>query len=141
MTKSTRRGPFRTVAEKMEILAEYEAAPNGSKGEVLRRHKLGSSTIGRWAYARDHDEFGPGPKGNRPRTGKSAVTPNRQSAEIARLRRQLAKAQADREVLNAALESMGKAHALLEKLAESAEPEPLKDTSETTQSPDSSTSE
>ncbi|MEV7649758.1 hypothetical protein [Arthrobacter sp. NPDC089319] len=67
------------------------------------------------------------------------MTPNRQSAEIARLRRELAKAQADREVLNAALESMGKAHALLEKLAESAEPEPLKDTSETTPSPDSST--
>ncbi|WP_460463683.1 hypothetical protein [Arthrobacter pigmenti] len=138
MIKSSRRAPFRTVAEKMEILAEYEAAPRGAKGEVARRHNLGSSTIGRWAYARDHDEFGPGLKGNRSRYGRSAMTPNRQSAEIAKLRRELAKAQADREVLNAALESMGKAHALLEKLAESAEPEPLNDSFGTTQSPNSS---
>lgn len=141
MTKSTRRGPFRSVAEKMEILAEYEAAPHGSKGEVVRRYNVGSSTIGTWAYARDHDEFGPGPKGNRSRKKRSAVTPNRQSAEIARLRRELGKSQADREILNAALESMGKAHALLEKLAKSAEPEPLKDAFGRTQSPDSSTPE
>ncbi len=101
MVKSTRRGPFRTVVEKMEILAEYEAAPAGSKGEVIRRHNLGTATIGQWAYARDHDEFGPGPKGNRSRNGRSAVTPNRQSAE----------------------------------------PEPLKNSFERTQSPDSSTPE
>lgn len=66
------------------------------------------------------------------------MTPKRQSAEIARLRRELAKAQADQEILKAALESAGKAHALLEKLAESAEPDPLKPKFERPQSPNSS---
>ena len=135
MVKSTGKRPVRTVADKMEILAEYEAAPPGERGGVLRRHGLGSSTIGRWAYSRDHDEFGPSPTGAR--VAGQAVTPKRQSAEIARLRRELAKAQADREILRAALESAGKAHALLEKLAESAEPDPLKPPSE---KPESSTS-
>ncbi len=135
MVKSTGKRPYRTVAEKMAILAEYEAAPPGERGAVVRRHGLGSSTIGRWAYSRDHDEFGPSPTGAR--VAGQAVTPKRQSAEIARLRRELAKAQADREILKAALESAGKAHALLEMLAESAEPDPLKPSSEKPESPTS----
>ena len=136
MVRSTGKRPVRTVADKMAILAEYEATPLGERGGVLRRHGLGSSTIGRWAYSRDHDEFGPSPTGAR--SAGQAVTPKRQSAEIARLRRELAKAQADQEILKAALESAGKAHALLEKLAESAEPEPLKPRSEKPASPTSS---
>jgi hypothetical protein len=66
------------------------------------------------------------------------MTPKKQSAEITRLRRELAKAQADREIMAAALESLGKAHALLEKLSESAEPEPLRTRSEKPPSPTSS---
>jgi hypothetical protein len=66
------------------------------------------------------------------------MTPRSQSAEIVRLRRELAKAQADQAVLAAALESLGKAHALLEKVAESAEPDPLRTPSAKTPSPLSS---
>jgi transposase-like protein len=128
-----------SVAEKLEIVAAYEAAPHGSKGEVLRRFNVIGSNIPRWAYARDHDLFGPG------RTGRkvegAVMTPKKQSAEITRLRRELAKAEADQEVLAAALESLGKAHALLEKVAESAEPEPLRTPYENTPSQDSSTSD
>ena len=139
MVKSTRQGPFRTTEEKLEIVAEYEQAPHGMKGGVLRRHNTSQRTVSSWAYARDHQEFGPGPKGKR-QAGKP-MTPKTQSAEILRLRRELAKAQADREILKSALESMGKAHALLEKLAESAEPEPLQTPSQKPQSPTSSTTD
>lgn len=126
--RSTRRGPFRSLEEKLAIVEEYESAPAGQRGEVVRRHNLGRSTVGRWAYARDHDEFGVGRTGRRT-SGGGAMTPKKQSVEIVRLRRELAAAQADQEVLKAALESAGKAHALLEKLAKSAEPEPLKEPS------------
>jgi transposase len=139
MVKSTGKVVHRTVAEKMAILAEYEEAPDGQRGAVARRHGIARSTITHWAYSRDNDLFGPSPTGVR--VEGRAVTPKRQSAEIARLRRELAKAQADQEILKAALESAGKAHALLEKLAESAEPDPLKDKSEKPQSPNSPTSD
>lgn len=124
MVKSTGKVPFRTLEEKFSILEKYEAAPHGEKGAVLREYGISGHAVRNWAYARDHDEFGATPTGNRSGSG-GAMTPKRQNAEIVRLRRELARAQADQEVLKAALESAGKAHALLEKLAESAEPAPL----------------
>jgi transposase len=128
---STRRGPFRALEEKLAIVAEYEEADRAGRGEVLRRHGLGRTTVARWSYSRDHGEFGPGRTGRRPAAG-SAMTPRKQSEEIVRLRRELAKAQADRAIVDAALESLGKAHALLEKLSESAEDQPLQTRSEKT---------
>lgn len=119
-----RIGPLRSVEEKLEIVAEYEQAPRGRKGEVLRRYGTARATVANWAYLRDHDEFGPSRSGRRQRKPER-MTPRPQSAEIARLRRQLAKAQAEQEVLKAALETVGKAHALLESISESAETEPL----------------
>ena len=139
VVKSTGKVVHRTVAEKMAILSEYEEAPHGRKGAVARRHGVSLTAISAWAYRRDNDLFGPSPTGVLAKG--QAVTPKRQSAEIARLRRELAKAQADQEILRAALESAGKAHALLEKLAESAEPVPLKTRSVKAQSPTSSTSD
>lgn len=139
MVKSTGKRPIRTVAEKMAILAEFEEAPHGERGAVVRRHGVAKSTVARWAFARDNDEFGPSATGAR--VPGRAVTPRRQSAEIARLRRELAKAQADQEILRAALESTGKAHALLEKLAESAEPDPMQTASAKTPLPPSSTTD
>ena len=135
--KSTGKVPFRTLEVKLAILEKYEAAPHGEKGAVLREYGISGHAIRTWAYARDHDEFGATPTGNRSGPG-GAMTPKRQSAEIVRLRRELAKAQADQEILKAALESAGKAHALLEKLAESAEPAPLQTRSGKKQSPPSS---
>jgi transposase len=137
MTKSTGKIPLRTLEEKLVILERYEAAPRGRKGAVLREFGVSASAIGNWAYARDHDEFAATPTGIKS-SRSGAMTPKRQSAEIVRLRRELARAQADQEILKAALESAGKAHALLEKLAESAEPAPLRTLSEKEQSKDSS---
>lgn len=132
-----RTGPYRSVEEKLEIVAEYEEMAWGRKGEVLRRYRTTRATVANWAYLRDHDEFGPSRTGRRQRKPER-MTPRPQSAEMARLRRQLAKAQADQEVLAAALETVGKAHALLESISESAEPAPLKQLSEKRPSPPSS---
>lgn len=136
MVRSTGKVVHKSLVEKFEILAEYEAAPHGQKGAVARRHGVSVAAITGWAYRRDNDLFGASPTGIRAKG--TAMTPKRQSAEIVRLRRELAKAQADQEILRAALESAGKAHALLEKLAESAEPEPLQTGFKKPQSPTSS---
>ena len=133
MTKSTGKVPLRTLEEKLAILERYEAAARGQKGAVLREYGVSANAVGNWAYARDYDEFAATPTGKRS-SREGAMTPKRQSAEIVRLRRELAKAQADQEILKAALESAGKVHALLEKLAESAEPAPLQTLSEKKQS-------
>lgn len=121
MSSSLRQYEKRSVAEKLAIVAEYEVAPRGERGAVARRHNVDRGLIGKWAGARDQGELVEG--GNPPR--RSAVTPPRQSREIARLRDQLAKAEAENEILKAAIETVGKAHALLQTISESAEPEPL----------------
>ncbi|PRY63168.1 hypothetical protein B0I08_1201 [Glaciihabitans tibetensis] len=125
MVNSTRAGTHKPLAVKLQIVAEYEAAPHGEKGAVARAHNVQTRMIHRWAYARDNDEFGFNRSGRR--TG-GTMTPKKQSSEIVRLRKQLARAQAETEiaranqhVLKAAMESLGKAHALLEELSESAD--------------------
>jgi len=42
-----------TAKYKLEILAEYDAAPEGAKGALLRREGLYSSHIVEWRKARD----------------------------------------------------------------------------------------
>ena len=132
---SLRQNARRTVAEKLDILAEYEAAPHGEKGAVARRRGVHPGMIGLWAAARDQGEFGTGETGRR--NQPAAVTPKRQSVEIARLRAKLADAEAENEILKSAIETVGKAHALLQKISESAEPQPLSTSSFSRRSPTS----
>src|ERR1700733_11656102 len=47
-----RRRTF-TAQYKQEVLAAYEAAPDGEKGAILRREGLYSSLISEWRRARD----------------------------------------------------------------------------------------
>ena len=103
---------------KLAILAEYESAPNGEKGAVLRREGLYSSHVIEWARARD--------AGALDRNGRfsGVAEPVRRSAEsveLERLRARNAKLEADLVKTRTALEIMGKAHALLGQLSESAE--------------------
>jgi transposase len=127
-----------TADQKRLILEEYESAPWGSKGAVLRRHGLAHNQISRWATYRDHGVLDSGlRKGWRER-----MTPKAESAEIGRLRaevrrleQQLEKAQRDRLVAEAAVEALGKASALLQAMLQSGEP-----TSETSSPAGSSTS-
>jgi transposase len=102
----------------LRILAEYEAAPNGEKGAILRREGLYSSHVIEWARARDAGAFD-GVSGSR----RSAKPPTRsaETAELERLRARNAKLESDLARTRTALDIMGKAHALLEQLSESAE--------------------
>jgi transposase len=50
--EKARRRTF-TAQYKQEVLAAYEAAPDGEKGAILRREGLYSSLISEWRRARD----------------------------------------------------------------------------------------
>lgn len=111
-----RRRSF-TAKYKLDILAEYDAADPAARGVLLRREGLYSSHLSEWRKARDSGAL----------TGLGAARPSKISVE----RRELAKAtaraeRAERELAKtkAALEIVGKAHALLEMLSESADTEP-----------------
>jgi len=106
-----------TGAYKLATVAEYEAAPHGQKNAVLRREGLYHSHIVEWAAARNAGSLsraGKPAQAAAPEGPKSAERSGneRLRKENQRLTRQLTQAKA-------ALDLMGKAHVLLESLAES----------------------
>ena len=78
MPERARRRTF-TAAYKQEILAAYEAAPDGEKGAILRREGLYSSLISEWRRARDAGALA----GLKQPRGRPAADPR--DAQIARL--------------------------------------------------------
>ena len=108
-----------TAGEKRAILEEYELAPWGSKGAVLRRHGVAHAVLARWATYRDHGLLdSAGSRGWRLR-----MTPKGENSEIVRLRAEVRRLEAerdqalrDREVAEAAAEVLGKASALLQQM-------------------------
>ena len=110
-----RRRTF-TAQYKLEILAAYEAAPEGEKG-ALRREGLYSSHIVEWRRARDAGALAAlaAPRG-RKRRDPQAERIARLEAEKHQLEQELAKTRFVVDV-------QAKLHALLETLSESAEPE------------------
>jgi transposase-like protein len=104
---------------KLAIVSEYENAPNGEKGAILRREGLYSSHIIEWTRARD--------AGVLTNSGADRATPAKppkktaEQLELEKLRRRNAKLEAELSKTRLALDIMGKAHALLEELSESAE--------------------
>jgi transposase len=108
-----------TSEYKLAMVDEYENAPNGEKGAILRREGLYSSHIIEWTRARDAGRLTGGTAGSgvpAKRAKKSA-----EQVELEKLRRQNEKLTADLTKTRMALDIMGKAHALLEELSESAE--------------------
>lgn len=109
-----------TTEYKRRIVAEYDAAPVGQKGAVLRRERLYDSHVQEW---RAHIVAGTLDVSRRgPRPGTPARTS--EQAEIARLRKQvtaLEKTVSDRDVelgnARDALEVLGKGVAFLEALS------------------------
>ena len=103
-----------TSAQKLDHLAAYEVAlENGQGGAYLRSHGLYSSLISEWRRFRDAGVLASKQPGER--VGRLTA----EQAEIARLRRQLDKAERRLVTTEAALEIMGKAHELLEVLTKS----------------------
>lgn len=104
---------------KRAVVAEYNAAPKGTKGAVLRRERLYDSPVNEWRAAIEAGTLGT--------MTKKKPSPRQRSAQqqrIAELERQLKKAEsesarkdqviADRE---AALEVLGKGVSFLEALS------------------------
>jgi transposase-like protein len=108
-----------TPEYKLAIVTEYENAPNGEKGAILRREGLYSSHVIEWTRARDAGTL----TTSRP---ADPVTPSKrpkksaEQVELEKLRRRNAKLESDLTKTRLALDIMGKAHALLEELSESA---------------------
>jgi transposase len=94
-------------AYKLAIIAEYENAPNGEKGAVLRREGLYSSHVIEWTRARDAGALTVG------KTDGAASTASRpkktaEQIELEKLRRQNEKLQTELKKTGMALDIMGK---------------------------------
>lgn len=107
-----------TPEQKLAHLAAYEQARREQQGGAyLRREGLYSSLISEWRRLRDAGVL----EGKA--AGETVGRPSAEQAEIARLRRQLAASQQRLATTETALDIMGKAHALLEQISESADTE------------------
>jgi transposase len=96
---------------KLRILAEYERRDRDGKGALLRREGLYTSLISEWRKQRDQgalQALGAAP-------GRPAADPRDQ--EVARLRHENARLQADLAKAHQVIEVQGKLSALLEQLA------------------------
>jgi len=98
-----------TAEYKAQILAEYDAAETGERGTILRREALYSSHIAEWRKAAAAGAT----------TALGPKTKDRRDREIEQLRTRAEKAESELARTQAALDLVGKAHALLETLSES----------------------
>ncbi len=108
-----------STAYKLRIVAEYENAPHGEKGAVLRREGLFSSHVVEWTRARDAGVLGRASSTARlpeKKPGKSA-----EQVELEKLRRENERLKARLATTETALDIMGKARALLQQVSERAD--------------------
>jgi len=98
-----------TAEYKAAVLAEYDAADRAERGAILRREGLYTSHIAEWRKAAEAGAA----------TALGPKARDRRDREIAELRARAEKAEAELAKTKAALDLVGKAHALLETLSES----------------------
>jgi transposase len=107
-----------TAEYKKRILEAYENAGPGERGALLRREGLYSSHISEWRRLLNAESAAAAPVKKPGRPARDAA-----EAENERLRKENEKLAAELARTKAALEVVGKAHALLELLSESADSE------------------
>ena len=112
-----RRRTF-TAQYKLDMVAEYDAAPASEKGALLRREGLYSSHVIEWRRAQDAGTLA-GPA--RPR-GRPAADP--WDAPIARPRKEKAKLEQELAKARFVVDVQAELQALLETISESADTEP-----------------
>ena len=114
-----RRRTF-TAAEKLAYLDAYDALAKGSpeRGAFLRREGLYSSHLSEWRKQRENGALAG--LAAKPRADRRPAA----DVELGRSRRRVARLEAELQRTKMALEIMGKAHALLELISESADTEP-----------------
>jgi transposase len=109
-----------TAEYKLRIVAEYDVAKAAGEGAaILRREGLYHSHILEWRAARDAGALTA--LGVRTTPAGEGRRRSADAAEVERLRRRNERLEADLARTRTALEIMGKAHALLETLSESAD--------------------
>jgi transposase-like protein len=107
-----------TAEYKARILAEYEAAPDGGKGAILRRERLYHSHIIDWRRARDAGaDAGLADR----RLSAQRAKRSAEATELERLRKVNARLEDELAKTRTALDIVGKAHALLGLLSGSAD--------------------
>jgi len=104
-----------TDAYKLAVVSEYDAlTEHGARGALLRREGLYESNVTKWRRARDRGALTPSP-------ARVRTTPSAESVENRQLRRENEQLTAELAKTRAVLQVVGKAHALLEILSESAD--------------------
>lgn len=126
-----RRRTF-TAAYKLAVLAEYEAAEAGQRGQVLRREGLYSSLLTEWRRARDAGALA----GLAATRGRPPVDPVER--DNVRLRERNARLEADLDTARRVIEVQGKVSALLEDLSKRAHDASAPPSSESSSPPRSS---
>ena len=112
------RGPRRYSAKyKAQILEEYEGLDKAGKGALLRREGLYTSLISEWRKQRDRGALQALAKP----AGRPLADPRDQ--QVARLRRENERLQAELDKARKVIEVQGKLSALLEQLATDSAPE------------------
>ena len=99
-----------SVEEKLDILARYEDCAPGQKGAFARREGVYSSQLTEWRRARDAGTLG----------AKRSTRTRGEHREIEKLTKKNQRLEDELERTRLALDIVGKTHALLEKLSESA---------------------
>jgi transposase len=99
--------------EKLALLAAYELCDPGTKGEFARREGIYSSQLTEWRGAREAGTI----------AQRESTASRRDRREFDKLEAKNKKLEAELERTRLALDIVGKAHALLEKLSESADNE------------------
>ena len=106
---------------KLAILADYDrCSGDGDKGALLRREGLYTSHIVEWRRARDAGTLNPGG----PAAGVAKAAARTETAALGKAAKRIEALEAELGRTKAALDIMGKAHALLEMLAEGADSDP-----------------
>ena len=112
------RGPRRYWARyKAQILEEYEGLDKAGKGALLRREGLYTSLISEWRKQRDRGALAALAKP----AGRQPADPRDQ--QVARLRKENERLQAELAKARRVIEVQGKLSALLEQLATDSAPE------------------
>ncbi|WP_087100483.1 transposase [Nocardiopsis sp. JB363] len=114
-----------TSAYKLRIVEEYDSAPTGEKGALLRREGLYGSSVQLWRKQRQTGEL------NTSQTANTTTNKKKpEQAELEQLRKEKARLERANTRMSkklqqteAAMEVLGKAHALLEMVSESADSE------------------